>query len=294
MNSVVRSYHSKVLLFGEYLILDKAQALAIPYAQFNGRWQHVDNPEINNPYFKDLLSLVDFFRLNRLDNFIDVDRFEHSICLGQMFVSNIKKGYGTGSSGALIASIYDQFLRPDFATSDFALIRHRLSEMEACFHGKSSGVDPLISYFDQALLVDNDGVINKVDLPEETLQFYLLDSGVSRSTQPLVEIFNNKRSSDVFRKTILDPLKKISDQAVEQFLTSDKALFKTIGQLSRLQYEGFEEMILPEFRSIWKTGLESNSFYLKLCGAGGGGYYLAIGSKEEINKQFKGKVLRLF
>jgi len=35
-------------------------------------------------------------------------------------------------------------------------------------------------------------------------------------------------------------------------------------------------MILPEFMSIWRMGLESDEFYLKLCGAGGGGFILGF------------------
>jgi mevalonate kinase len=35
-------------------------------------------------------------------------------------------------------------------------------------------------------------------------------------------------------------------------------------------------MIIPEFKSIWKQGIDSDAYYLKLCGAGGGGYLLGF------------------
>ena len=41
-------------------------------------------------------------------------------------------------------------------------------------------------------------------------------------------------------------------------------------------------MIPEEFHKLWKKGIDSNAYYLKLCGSGGGGYML--GFTEDINK----------
>ena len=35
-------------------------------------------------------------------------------------------------------------------------------------------------------------------------------------------------------------------------------------------------MIPDQFQSIWKKGIESGDYYLKLCGSGGGGYILGF------------------
>ena len=35
-------------------------------------------------------------------------------------------------------------------------------------------------------------------------------------------------------------------------------------------------MIPKEFHKIWASGIESNDYYLKLCGSGGGGYILGF------------------
>ena len=35
-------------------------------------------------------------------------------------------------------------------------------------------------------------------------------------------------------------------------------------------------MIPKQFHSLWKAGIESNAYYLKLCGSGGGGYILGF------------------
>ena len=41
-------------------------------------------------------------------------------------------------------------------------------------------------------------------------------------------------------------------------------------------------MIPQQFHELWKKGIETNDYYLKLCGSGGGGYIL--GFTEDIEK----------
>ena len=35
-------------------------------------------------------------------------------------------------------------------------------------------------------------------------------------------------------------------------------------------------MIPAQFHELWKKGIETNTYYLKLCGSGGGGYILGF------------------
>lgn len=289
-----RAYHSKVLLFGEYLVLEQAQALAMPLKKFKGNWGLVDNPKIKNPYFKEMLELLSFFQDKKLNEFLDLKGLADAIQSGLIFNSNIRNGYGTGSSGALIAGIYDQYLFDNAQTDDFVEIRQRLSVMESFFHGKSSGVDPLISFYDTPLLVDQDGSIGQVHIPSQSCSFYLLDSEVSRSTQPFVDIYNEKKRDTDFESKLLQPLKEASNRAIKGFLQGDLNFLSNMEILSRLQFEGFKEMILPSFVPLWEKGLKTGDFYLKLCGAGGGGYYLAIGSEQHILDDFKGTAIKLF
>jgi mevalonate kinase len=41
-------------------------------------------------------------------------------------------------------------------------------------------------------------------------------------------------------------------------------------------------MIPAKFHALWKQGIDTNDYYLKLCGSGGGGYIL--GFTEDIDK----------
>ena len=53
-------------------------------------------------------------------------------------------------------------------------------------------------------------------------------------------------------------------------------LLEIIKEISHLQFKHLEKLIPVEFQNIWKHGLVSNDFHLKLCGAGGGGFILGI------------------
>ena len=39
-------------------------------------------------------------------------------------------------------------------------------------------------------------------------------------------------------------------------------------------------MIVDPVKTLWQQSFESNECFIKLCGAGGGGYYLGFGNFE--------------
>ncbi|CAL6315293.1 unnamed protein product [Bathycoccus prasinos] len=150
------------------------------------------------------------------------------------------------------------------------------------------------SFYDALKKIQGRLGAGQVHIPAQSCSFYLLDSEVSRSTQPFVDIYNEKKRDADFNSRILKPLKESSNRAIEGFLHGDSNFLSNIELLSKLQFEGFKEMILPAFVPLWEKGLSTGDFYLKLCGAGSGGYYLAIGSEQHILDNFKGTALKLF
>src|SRR5690606_36364954 len=89
-----------------------------------------------------------------------LDEFQADIDCGMYFDSSIPQGYGVGSSGALVASIYDKYANDKITVLD-NLTREKLlklksifSLMESFFHGKSSGLDPLNSYLSIPILIN--------------------------------------------------------------------------------------------------------------------------------------------
>ena len=55
-----------------------------------------------------------------------------------------------------------------------------------------------------------------------------------------------------------------------------KSLFKNTKELSKVVLSNFKPMIPEQFHQIWQNGIETNDYYLKLCGSGGGGYILGF------------------
>jgi mevalonate kinase len=53
-------------------------------------------------------------------------------------------------------------------------------------------------------------------------------------------------------------------------------------------------MIPDQFEALWKKGIETNAYYLKLCGSGGGGFVLGFTEDmEEAGKLLKGHNLKV-
>ena len=89
------------------------------------------------------------------------------------FDSSIPQGYGVGSSGALVAAIYDEYASDKITVLE-NLTRDKLlqlktifSEMESFFHGKSSGLDPLNSYLSIPILINSKDNIEVTGIPSQ-------------------------------------------------------------------------------------------------------------------------------
>ena len=53
-------------------------------------------------------------------------------------------------------------------------------------------------------------------------------------------------------------------------------------------------MIPKQFHELWKKGIETNDYYLKLCGSGGGGYILGFTENiEKAKEALKGQKLEI-
>lgn len=115
---------------------------------------------------------------------------------------------------------------------------------------------------------------------------FLLDSGIVGETAPMVNIFMENMKQEGFRNMLKDQFVKHTDACVDDFLKGDvKSLFGNVKQLSKVVLSNFKPMIPKAFHSLWKQGIESNDYYLKLCGSGGGGYIL--GFTQDIDKARK-------
>jgi mevalonate kinase len=290
-------FYAKILLFGEYGIIQNSMGLSIPYADFRGSLKFEENLKENAKYSNTELQKFHSF-LNNPDNNLDtsfnLSKLKVDIDKGLYFDSSIPQGFGIGSSGALCAAIYDNYavkkLSNKIKSSEKLLeLKSTLGAMESYFHGKSSGLDPLICYLNLPVLIKKGNQMGAVGLPMENMEgkgaIFLLNSGSPGKTSSMVNIFMEKLKNEGFRTVMKKQFVKYNDECINAFLKGEvKSLFKNVKELSSILLENFSQMIPTNFHGLWKEGIDSNSYYLKLCGSGGGGYILGFAPDIEIAK----------
>ena len=282
-----KHYPSKLLLFGEHSVLRGSQALAVPFEQFSGKWAYSDDFSKQ----MDLSKWLDYLKKlsQKGEIALDTEGVQRELKNGLFFDSNIPRGYGAGSSGALVAALYDIFgLNKELSINDLKKI---LGKIESFFHGSSSGLDPLVSYIQKGILIKKDKTIIALEGVQSDAQMFLLDTHQPRKTEPLVNLFVKKCETNTqYNVLIENELVPYVDDAVAVFLQNRTTeLFDLVHKISYFQYRFFPEMIPLAFKNVWLEGLASDTFKLKLCGAGGGGYILGfcnnfVDAKKELSK----------
>ncbi len=294
-------FYSKILLFGEYGIIKDSKGLSIPYNFYNGalKIEGKDAPEAqkSNASLKRFAAFLETLQKEQPELVtFDIDTLNRHIDEGMYFDSTIPQGYGVGSSGALVAAIYDRYADNKITVLE-NLTREKLlqlktifGQMESFFHGKSSGLDPLNSYLSIPILINSQDNIETTGIPSQSTSgkgaVFLLDSGIVGETAPMVSIFMESLKEQGFRDMFKKEFAKYTDACVDNFLHGDfKSLFTNTKQLSKVVLNNFKPMIPEQFHSVWQNGIDTNDYYLKLCGSGGGGYIL--GFTEDLEKAKK-------
>ena len=281
-------FYAKILLFGEYGIIEDSQGLTLPYSFYKGTLKFSDNQsDFEKNSNESLQKYSDYLTTLELskDFKIDVEAFKKDIEKGLFFDSNIPQGYGVGSSGALVAAIFEKYSFKKYNPSTISKtqlkdLKKVFGELESFFHGKSSGIDPLICYMNLPILIENRESVDKVSIPKEEAgkgAIFLIDSGSIGETGPMVQIFFEKLKNEGFRKTLKEEFIKYNNACIDTFLNKEMTpFFKNLKNLSKWAYVHFKPMIPNNLYNAWKKGLDTNAYYLKLCGSGGGGYILGF------------------
>ena len=291
-------FYSKILLFGEYGIIKNSKGLSIPYNFFKGGLKLGDfKNEIVKESNRNLINFKNY--LKKIDSSIvefDFIKFENDLKNGMFFDSSIPQGYGVGSSGALVAALYDRYalnkitVLENLTKPKILNLKNVFSKMESFFHGKSSGLDPLNSYLSLPILIHSQNEIETTGIPSQSSNgkgaVFLLDSGTSSETAPMVELFFKSMKNKNYNKIIKENFIKTTDDCVEDFLKGNfNSLFSNMKILSKVVLENFKPMIPKDFHDLWAKGIESDDYFLKLCGSGGGGYILGFSKDFEKAKR---------
>lgn len=291
-------FYSKILLFGEYGIIKDSKGLSIPYNFYNGALKMDGDQSAaaikSNENLKKFVAHLEALQQEQPELVtFDLATLKEHVEAGMYFDSTIPQGYGVGSSGALVAAIYDRYalnkitVLENLTREKLLQLKKIFGQMESFFHGKSSGLDPLNSYLSIPILINSQEDIEATGIPSQTQDgknaVFLLDSGIVGETAPMVSIFMENLKDKGFRNMLKTQFVKYTDACVEDFLHGDvKSLFANTKKLSKVVLNNFKPMIPEQFHELWQKGIDSNDYYLKLCGSGGGGYIL--GFTENIDK----------
>jgi mevalonate kinase len=295
------TFYGKIILFGEYGIIFDSMALTIPFTHYHGelsfnnkfnKFKYTDYDFANKSnaqleaYSSYLKKLIDS---GQLDVNFDFNAFVKDLDNGLYFESSIPQGFGLGSSGALVASLYDKYVHDNIeggrsvSKTDILQLKHIFSQMESFFHGKSSGIDPLNSYIQFPLLIHSKTNIETVGIPRNKFNgdsaIFLINTGKPGKTGPLVNLFLENCENEDYFNVITNEFIPLNNACIQNLTNGElEDFFKNLSKLSELQYTYFSDMIPQNFRGIWMEGLETNDYNLKLCGSGGGGYLLGFTS----------------
>ena len=266
-------FYAKILLFGEYGIIKDSKGLAIPYNAYRGALKASEN--LSGNALESNLNLDRFYTyLSALQTDLvafNLAALKKDIQNGMYFDSSIPQGYGVGSSGALVAAIYDKYA-VDKITVLENLTRDKLLNlktifglMESFFHGKSSGLDPLNSYLSLPILINSKDSIEPAGIPSQKEgkgAVFLLDSEQIGETAPMVSLFMNKMKNEGFRKMISEEFSTTTDACIDDFLQGNvKSLFGNVKALSKIVLTNFKPMIPPAFHKVWEQGISTNDYY---------------------------------
>lgn len=298
-------FYGKILLFGEYGVIFNSMALTIPYSHFKGELSFISKYKFtdfewakeSNRSLKEYANhLVELQENNGAGCFLDLVKLHRDIDKGMYFESSIPQGYGVGSSGALVAAVYDRYseekIKSDRRLSSKSIFRLKdiFSRMEAFFHGKSSGLDPLNCYIQYPLFIQSNNEIETVAIPRNKFNkdgaIFLINSGKPGKTAPLVKHFLENYKDEDFKKMVEEEFIPTNNTCIESLLDGrGEEFFESLSKLSQIEYDHFQRMIPESISHIWSHGLDSGDYNLKLCGSGGGGFMLGFAQDYEKARQ---------
>jgi mevalonate kinase len=289
------SFPAKLLLFGEYSILLGSTALSMPLSLFSAslgfmeratRAHGIQAAESN----AQLKYMLDYFTAEKqnFEAFLDLSALDSDLKNGLCLFSDIPQRYGMGSSGALCAAVFSHYcigghnITKSKGPEDLRLLRNYFVMMESCFHGRSSGFDPLVSYLQTPLLLGKSGDITAVDFNQNTMpvsgiKILLADTGMPCSTGPLVDNFLQLFSPGRSGSEKGAELCSMADDVIIKFLNGDEDSFwNELGRLSYFEVVWLNHLVPAKLLPLWAHGLETGLFTLKLCGSGGGGFLICF------------------
>ena len=271
-------YYSKVILFGEYSMIFDATALMIPLKRFSAQWQFPQSRNRTSSLTSNQ-SLKQFCKYllenESLSSLFDLAALGKDLDEGLFLASNVPSGYGLGSSGTLVAAVYDRYALQK--TDDYLHLKSLFGLMESHFHGSSSGIDPLQCYLGQPFKITPNGVELISDgFLYKDIHICLIDTKIKSNTKPLVNHFKQQREDVEFLNRFQSEYVPYVVSCINSMIKGDKDLFfKSLKQLTKGQLQFLRPMITANTLDLFTADYDFH-FGVKISGSGGGGYELGF------------------
>lgn len=286
---MAKTFPGKIMLFGEHSIACQSQALVMPFFEKSAGWDFCPESQQSaaiKSSAENLRSFVDYLKsTSDLQAIFNIQDFEAELKKGLFFKSTIPQGYGVGSSGALVAAVYERYYRGR-KLEDLKQLRALLARIESFFHGSSSGIDPLCCLLQETLKIDEAGsLLPLTDFSQKMddfpIKIFLIDTQTTSSTAGMVAHFKEKLLQYNFFKKLNEHYIPANNRAIESFVKGDFSTFLAEAErISVLQQKEFRRMIPDDFLPYFGKINPEKPFTLKLCGSGGGGYILGFTTEK--------------
>lgn len=267
-------YHGKLLLFGEYLVLNQGAALALPETRYSVSWDRKETPDEELIRYAEYLageaSLAPFLKFSLLEKHLQD---------GWQIVSNVPRHKGLGSSASIVAAVYDRYKSRKDDEVSMDELQQIFADMEHYMHGTSSGFDPLPVYFNQPVLRKNNQSV-RVNSPLHCLDNWtieLVDSGVERKDGDGIKRFLQRLENDETFASKIDTLTKVNNKLVEAVIKNERRIAENLLKtFSENQLILFADWIPENIKAKWAESQTETDLAYKMLGAGCGGYFLKI------------------
>ena len=271
-------FYSKVILFGEYSMIFDATALMIPLKRFSAQWQLPlsFNRAASLPSNQSLKRFCQYLSENEaLSSLFDLQTLRRDLNEGLFLASNVPSGYGLGSSGTLVAAVYDRYAIRK--TEDYLQLKTLFGQMESHFHGSSSGIDPLQCYLGQPFKITPEGVqLLSDDFLKKDIHICLIDTKIKSNTKPLVNHLKAQRDNPEFLSRFQSEYVPCVTSCIDSMIEGNKELFfSSLKQLTKGQLEFLRPMVTDNTLDLFTADYDFN-FGVKISGSGGGGYVLGF------------------
>ena len=269
-------YYSKVILFGEYSMIFDSTALMVPLKKFSAQWRFASSAQGSTASNASLKRFAEYLStLNDAEEIFDLQRLNRDLRYNLYLDSNVPSGYGLGSSGTLVAAVYDGYAKKN--NDDLLALKALFGQMENYFHGSSSGIDPLQCYLGKPFKITpknveilNDGFLHK------DIHICLIDTKIKSNTKPLVEHFKAQRENPEFLKRFQTEYLPYVKKCINAMIWNDKKVFfSSLRLLTKGQLEFLRPMITDNTLELFTADYDFN-FGIKISGSGGGGYVLGF------------------